>query len=141
GVAGFAKGGAKVRLADDGDGTLLSYDVNASVGGKLAQIGARLIDSTAKKLADDFFAKFGQLAAAKAAALPTAAPTPPAPAPAPVQVTPPPASATVPPAPIVAAQMAAKPDPLSAHQPISFGGWLAMIAVLIVIVFGLWLIG
>ncbi len=66
GAAGFAKGGAKVRLSDAPGGTILSYDVDAAVGGKLAQIGARLIDSTAKKLADDFFQKFGQLAAAKA---------------------------------------------------------------------------
>ncbi|MBL8643323.1 MAG: carbon monoxide dehydrogenase subunit G [Rhodospirillaceae bacterium] len=66
GAAGFAKGGAKVKLADAPGGTVLSYEVDAAVGGKLAQIGARLIDSTAKKLADDFFAKFGQLAAAKA---------------------------------------------------------------------------
>ncbi len=64
GVAGFAKGGAKVRLTDDPAGTLLGYEVTASVGGKLAQIGSRLIDSTAKKLADEFFASFGRLAAA-----------------------------------------------------------------------------
>src|SRR3546814_5642729 len=48
GAAGFAKGGARVRLADEGAATLLSYDVDAQVGGKLAQIGARLIDGTAK---------------------------------------------------------------------------------------------
>ena len=65
GPAGFAKGGAKVRLIDLGRETVLSYEVDASVGGKIAQIGARLIDSTAKKLADEFFAKFGELAAAK----------------------------------------------------------------------------
>jgi hypothetical protein len=58
GVAGYAKGGAAVRLAEDGDGTLLRYDVKADVGGKLAQLGGRLIDATAKKLADDFFARF-----------------------------------------------------------------------------------
>ena len=63
GVAGFAKGGAKVRLSDVAEGTLLSYDVDAAVGGKLAQIGARLIDSTAKKFADEFFASFSKLAA------------------------------------------------------------------------------
>lgn len=63
GVAGFAKGGAKVRLSDALGGTLLSYDVDAAVGGKLAQIGARLIDSTAKKLADEFFERFSKLAA------------------------------------------------------------------------------
>ena len=67
GPAGFAKGGAKVRLADAAEGgTSLNYVVDASVGGKLAQIGGRLIDSTAKKLADEFFAKFSELAAAKA---------------------------------------------------------------------------
>ena len=58
GVAGYAKGGAAVRLADDGAGTLMRYDVKADVGGKLAQLGGRLIDSTAKKLADEFFEKF-----------------------------------------------------------------------------------
>jgi carbon monoxide dehydrogenase subunit G len=61
GVAGFAKGSAVVRLADDGRGTLMTYDVKADVGGKLAQLGARLIDSTAKKIADDFFEKFAEL--------------------------------------------------------------------------------
>ena len=60
GVAGFAKGGAKVQLADDGDGTLLTYEANGTVGGKLAQIGSRLIDSTARKMADDFFDKFAE---------------------------------------------------------------------------------
>ncbi len=58
GVAGFAKGGADVHLAEDGAGTLLTYTVNAQVGGKLAQLGSRLIDSTAKKLADEFFSSF-----------------------------------------------------------------------------------
>lgn len=58
GAAGFAKGGAQVTLEDDGDGTLLKYTVNATVGGKLAQIGSRLIDSTSKKMANEFFSKF-----------------------------------------------------------------------------------
>jgi carbon monoxide dehydrogenase subunit G len=58
GVAGFAKGGAVVRLVDDGAGTLLSYDVKAQVGGKIAQLGARLIDATAKQMADAFFNNF-----------------------------------------------------------------------------------
>ncbi len=68
GAAGFAKGGAKVRLedADGGAATVLNYEVNASVGGKLAQIGARLIDSTAKKYANDFFATFSEIAASRA---------------------------------------------------------------------------
>ncbi|WP_405048125.1 SRPBCC family protein [Flexibacterium corallicola] len=58
GVAGFAKGGAQVTLRDCPEGTLLSYEVHATVGGKLAQLGSRLIDSTAKKMADDFFTAF-----------------------------------------------------------------------------------
>ena len=60
GAAGFAKGGAKVRLAADGGNTRLSYDVKASVGGKLAQIGSRLVDAAARKVADDFFRNFNQ---------------------------------------------------------------------------------
>lgn len=61
GIAGFAKGGAVVRLRDaDSGGTILSYDVNAQVGGKLMQLGSRLIDSVAKKYADEFFAKFAE---------------------------------------------------------------------------------
>lgn len=63
GAAGFAKGGAKVTLTEDGDTTILSYSVDASVGGKLAQIGSRLIDATSKKMAGDFFAKFAELVA------------------------------------------------------------------------------
>ena len=58
GAAGFAKGGAKVSLSDDPEGTKLSYSVDATVGGKLAQIGSRLIDSTAKKMANDFFSTY-----------------------------------------------------------------------------------
>jgi len=64
GAAGFAKGGADVRLASDGAGTLLSYTVNAAIGGKLAQIGARLIDGTARKFAADFFSRFAELVTA-----------------------------------------------------------------------------
>lgn len=58
GAAGFAKGAADVRLEDAEGGTLLSYDVRANVGGKLAQLGSRLIDGFAKKLADQFFENF-----------------------------------------------------------------------------------
>jgi hypothetical protein len=144
GVAGFAKGSAKVRLSDDGDGTLLGYAVNASVGGKLAQIGARLIDSTAKKLADEFFATFGNLAAAKAATMtpaPAPAPAPPAPvSPTEIQrapaVTPPAPSATVPPAPATPVRA----DPLARHRPIDFAGWLTMLAGLALAVIVLWAI-
>ena len=58
GAAGFGKGGAKVTLEPSGEGTLLRYTANASVGGKLAQIGSRLVDATARKMADDFFGRF-----------------------------------------------------------------------------------
>lgn len=60
GVAGFAKGGAVVRLTDAEGGTLLAYEVEAQIGGKLAQLGQRLVNGAAKKLADDFFAKFAE---------------------------------------------------------------------------------
>ncbi len=73
GAAGFAKGGAKVSLEEDGAATLLNYEVNAQVGGKLAQIGSRLIDGTAKKMADDFFSRFAEQVGGPAAA-PAAAP-------------------------------------------------------------------
>src|SRR5262245_17818179 len=68
GVAGYAKGGADVRLADDGAGTLMRYDVKADVGGKLAQLGGRLIDATTKKLADQFFEKFTAVVGEESAA-------------------------------------------------------------------------
>jgi carbon monoxide dehydrogenase subunit G len=58
GVAGFAKGRANVALAPEGDATRLSYSVKATVGGKLAQLGARLIDGVARKLANEFFTCF-----------------------------------------------------------------------------------
>ena len=58
GAAGFAKGGATVNLADDGAFTVMRYDVKAQVGGKIAQLGARLVDATSKQMADAFFDKF-----------------------------------------------------------------------------------
>lgn len=58
GVAGFAKGGASVDLIEQDDGTLLSYEVNIDIGGKLAQVGGRLIEGTSKRLARKFFANF-----------------------------------------------------------------------------------
>jgi carbon monoxide dehydrogenase subunit G len=62
GVAGFAKGGAKVSLTDVEGGTRLHYDVEANVGGKIAQLGSRLIDGVAKNMADKFFASFAEAA-------------------------------------------------------------------------------
>ena len=60
GVAGFAKGGATVKLTPKDGGTLLSYTVEAQIGGKLAQLGQRLINGAAKKVADDFFGNFAK---------------------------------------------------------------------------------
>ena len=61
GVAGFAKGGAVVSLREDGADTVLDYNADAQVGGKIAQVGARLITGTARKLADEFFGKFAAM--------------------------------------------------------------------------------
>ena len=61
GVAGFAKGGAIVTLHEDGSNTVLDYNADAQVGGKIAQVGARLITGTARKLADEFFGKFASM--------------------------------------------------------------------------------
>jgi uncharacterized protein len=61
GVAGFAKGGADVELVDEGATTLLRYDAKADIGGKLAQLGSRLITSTSKKLATAFFQRFSEV--------------------------------------------------------------------------------
>jgi carbon monoxide dehydrogenase subunit G len=58
GVAGFARGGATVSLTDKDGGTLLTYNVEAQIGGKLAQLGQRLVNGAAKKVADDFFRNF-----------------------------------------------------------------------------------
>jgi hypothetical protein len=61
GAAGFAKGGAHVTLLDDDGATLLTYEINADVGGRIAQLGGAIIDATAKRLAGDFFKRFGQI--------------------------------------------------------------------------------
>lgn len=108
GAAGFAKGGAVVSLAEDGGETVLTYEVDANVGGKLAQIGSRLIDSTAKKMAGEFFSKFNEEVAAKAAGAPAAEA---APAPA-VEATP---AAPAPAAP--SAETAAEPAPAPETKP------------------------
>ncbi len=73
GTVGHAKGGAKVRLADDNGGTRLSYEVEAQVGGRLAQLGGPIIDSTAKRLAGLFFTKFGGVVSGAAVAAPVQA--------------------------------------------------------------------
>ena len=118
GAAGFAKGGAKVTLADAADGTELSYTVDASVGGKLAQIGGRLIDSTAKKMADDFFTRFSDLVADTAEA-PISEPTP----------TPPP-SETLMPTDTAPSNEPKAVDPLLTHTPITFMWWVASLVAI-----------
>src|SRR5690606_38041976 len=66
GIAGFAKGGADVLLKEDGpDATILTYNAKADVGGKIAQLGSRLIASTSKKLAGEFFSTFNETVSAK----------------------------------------------------------------------------
>lgn len=90
GAAGFAKGGAQVRLEEDGADTILHYTVDAKVGGKLAQLGSRLIDGTAKKMADDFFGGFAASVAATAKPAEAAAPAAEAP---PAEAAPAPAAA------------------------------------------------
>jgi uncharacterized protein len=124
GAVGFAKGGATVHLVDDGAGTLLTYTVEAQVGGKLAQIGSRLIDATARKMAGDFFQRFAAVvdqpaaAAAAPAAAAGAAATPAAAAAAATTRTPSPV-----PQPPVAA-------PRARMTPVV---WVALLAVVVVI--------
>jgi carbon monoxide dehydrogenase subunit G len=107
GAAGFAKGGADVRLEDAEGGTLLIYDVKASVGGKIAQLGSRLIDGFAKKMADQFFENF-QKAVEGPAAAETVSAAPPEPA---VETAPEPAPAPAAPAP------APRPEPRPEPRP------------------------
>lgn len=76
GAAGFGKGSARVSLATEGKSTRLSYAVKAQIGGKLAQIGSRLIDGVAKKMADDFFAAFNAKIGGPARAAATSGMTP-----------------------------------------------------------------
>jgi carbon monoxide dehydrogenase subunit G len=93
GVAGSARGTARVRLAEDGDGTLLSYEVESEVSGRLAQLGGPLIDSTAKRLSGLFFQRFGALVGAPAVAPAVEKAQPPAQAPKSAAQSPAPAAA------------------------------------------------
>jgi carbon monoxide dehydrogenase subunit G len=135
GAAGFAKGGADVRLASDGAGTLLSYTVNAAIGGKLAQIGARLIDGTARKFAEDFFSRFAELVAAgrPAEASATAHPSADAsPSPASLDENPPPA-----PAPHAApAEMKPDIDTGVGLKPWIWVSALILVAIVLLVIYG-----
>ncbi len=131
GAAGFAKGGAEVNLTEDGSDTILRYAAKADVGGKLAQIGSRLIQGTAKKMADDFFGKFsaivGDRFAAEQPAAPEPAPTLPpptwTPAPTAAEVAPPTpapqptAAVPLPPPPPTPTPTAAKPVAFQPERP------------------------
>jgi carbon monoxide dehydrogenase subunit G len=75
GIAGNAKGTARVRLSDDTGGTRISYEVDAQVGGRMAQLGGPIIDATAKQLSAKFFSRFGELASGEKVAAPSTAPT------------------------------------------------------------------
>lgn len=128
GIAGSAKGGAKVRLSDAPEGTLVSYDVDAEVGGRMAQLGGPIIDATAKNLAGKFFSKFGEVVGGG-----QAAPAPAAVAAAPSSsgeatsaAAPMPAAAAAPPVPAVAAA------PVAAGGVASFAGLWGWIAALVV---------
>ena len=151
GAAGFGKGGATVTLADDGGATLLSYTAKAQVGGKLAQIGSRLVDATARKMAEEFFARFTQIVgpapaetapteAAPAEAAPQAAVRPavysdPAPAAAPVAK---PASRVAEPPPEI-------PLPLPVGRGTGVGGgnfyvpWAALLVVVVLLASLAWM--
>ena len=133
GAAGFAKGGAKVRLEPDGTGTLMHYEVHADIGGKLAQLGSRLIDGTAKKMAKDFFETFASLVDGQSAAAEEAA----SPAPAALEEAPP--APTAAPAatsePEKAPESVKAPAPTAAPQPEKSGGlspvvWVAGVILL-----------
>ena len=82
GAAGFASGSASVRLAEEDGATVLSYEVEAKVGGKIAQLGSRLVEGTARKLAGEFFARFGAIVEGSDALPEGQAPSGPAPKPA-----------------------------------------------------------
>lgn len=120
GVAGNAKGRARVRLSDEEAGTLVAYDVDAEVGGRMAQLGGPIIDATAKQLAGKFFTTFGEIVgretvAAEPAAAPEAAPAEAAPA------------AGVAPPPVVSVQ-AAPPQPAGSPWGLVFTVVLALLA-------------
>lgn len=127
GIAGSAKGSAKVRLSDEGAGTLVSYEVDAEVGGRMAQLGGPIIDATAKQLAGKFFSRFGEIVAGQEAA----------PAPEATAAKGPAAAEPAPAAPLPTAPAgAAAPMVVSVPAPASAGGfpwsWVAALAVAIV---------
>src|SRR5262249_19196115 len=131
GAAGFAKGGAQVTLADgDAGATRLSYVVNASVGGKLAQIGSRLIDGVARKMADDFFTTFNRIVAQR----PAAAAPPGATAPAPAARA---AAAAAPPPPPQPAPADSRVAPTGAPMAGGLPTWAWVLGLVVIVALGL----
>ncbi|MFL5336844.1 MAG: SRPBCC family protein [Geminicoccaceae bacterium] len=158
GAAGFAKGGAEVNLSEDGTDTILRYTAKADVGGKLAQIGSRLIQGTARKMADDFFGKFSTIVADQHAAeappptLPAAAaPVGPAEPVVPAEVVAPAPAAPIPPVPPpVSKPVAFQPErpraPATTATPLpaakSGQPWYVwLIGAIIVVIVLFWLLG
>jgi uncharacterized protein len=144
GAAGFAKGGATVKLSDAEGGTRLLYTAEAHVGGKLAQIGSRLIDATARKMAEDFFARFSAAvggegaaaAASTATAESAAAPEPGAAAPQPAATAAPGAAAPRPAAAEPAAPPPKAPAPTSPRlSPLVWVGGLVIVIAILLYVF------
>ena len=127
GAAGFAKGSAEVHLEPEGDGTLLKYVVHAAIGGKLAQIGARLIDGAANKMAGEFFSSFASNVVAAAPAPAVASPD---------------AGAAAPADAVVAAMPVAPPLPVDGAAasrglpPWVWVGGLIVIAIVLLLYFG-----
>jgi carbon monoxide dehydrogenase subunit G len=123
GTVGSAKGGAKVRLAAAGNETILSYEVDAEVGGRLAQLGGPIIDATAKQLAGKFFNKFGEVVAGGGAApAKTAAAKGAAPASAPIAA-------------------GSQPVPVAYAAPVAAGGtaWSWIVALAVALITGFYL--
>ena len=134
GPAGFAKGGATVKLVDENGGTKLSYVVEASIGGKLAQIGSRLIDATARQMAEQFFSKFTQIVSAASAASAPAEAAPVSAAPGPSAA---PSIATAP-APTSVPSAAIAPKPSTAPPPAASGRlspmlWVTILAAAVIV--------
>ncbi len=118
GAAGMAKGHSNVSLTDESGGTRLSYTTQASVGGKLGQVGGRMIDAAAKQMADQFFTAFNGIVAAPAEAAAPEAPAAAVPAPAEAAPDAPATAATPAPAPVAASVTAAPaPTPAPAFTP------------------------
>lgn len=122
GVAGFGKGGATVTLEPDGTTTILRYAADAQVGGKIAQIGARLIDATAKKLADEFFGRFAEVVGGPPPAAPPVPPEAPSP---------PSSPSPAPPSPVVSAASTVPAPTPGTRAALSPAIWIPALIVVV----------